>query len=52
MIDATAFEYRTGSPWTDLPVRFGSWKGAHNGLRMWAFDGIWEKSSAPPPGRR
>ncbi|PWK71185.1 transposase [Streptomyces sp. CG 926] len=43
MIDAIAFKYRTGAPWTDLPEHFGSWKGAHNRLRMWAADGTWEK---------
>ncbi|MFH8626006.1 transposase [Streptomyces vietnamensis] len=42
-IDAIAFKYRTGMPWMDLPERFGSWKGAHNRLRKWAVDGIWEK---------
>ncbi|MET7275482.1 transposase [Streptomyces flaveolus] len=43
VIDAIAFKYRTGTPWMDLPERFGSWKGAHNRLRMWAIDGTWEK---------
>lgn len=43
MIDAIAFKYRTGTPWMDLPEHFGSWKGAHNRLRMWAADGTWEK---------
>lgn len=43
VIDAIAFKYRTGTPWMDLPERFGSWKGAHNRLRMWAADGTWEK---------
>ncbi|KWT63529.1 transposase [Streptomyces albus subsp. albus] len=43
MIDAIAFKYRTGTPWMDLPERFGSRKGAHNRLRMWAADGTWEK---------
>lgn len=43
VIDAIAFKYRTGTPWADLPERFGSWKGAHNRLRMWALDGTWEK---------
>ncbi len=43
MIDAIAFKYRTGTPWTDLPEHFGSWKGAHNRLRMWAADGTWAK---------
>ncbi|MFF8010782.1 IS5 family transposase [Streptomyces parvus] len=43
VIDAIAFKYRTGTPWMDLPERFGSWKGAHNRLRMWAIDGTWER---------
>ncbi|MCX5381577.1 IS5 family transposase [Streptomyces sp. NBC_00091] len=43
VIDAIAFKYRTGIPWTDLPEHFGSWKGAHNRLRKWATDGTWEK---------
>ncbi|MGW4840209.1 IS5 family transposase [Streptomyces globisporus] len=43
VIDAIAFKYRTGTPWTDLPEHFGSWKGAHNRLRKWALDGTWEK---------
>ncbi|MFE9864907.1 IS5 family transposase [Streptomyces sp. NPDC005506] len=43
VIDAIAFKYRTGTPWTELPDHFGSWKGAHNRLRKWAADGTWEK---------
>jgi transposase len=43
VIDAIAYKYRTGTPWRDLPGRFGSWKGAHNRLRRWAADGTWEK---------
>ncbi|MFG3545762.1 IS5 family transposase [Streptomyces clavifer] len=43
VIDAIAFKYRTGTPWTDLPEHFGSWKGVHNRLRKWAADGTWEK---------
>ncbi|MFB7760551.1 IS5 family transposase [Streptomyces xiamenensis] len=43
VIDAIAFKYRTGTPWMDLPERFGSWKGVHNRLRCWAADGTWEK---------
>ncbi|MFC8290596.1 IS5 family transposase [Streptomyces sp. NPDC057242] len=43
VIDAIAFKYRTGTPWRDLPERFGSWKGVHNRLRKWAVDGTWEK---------
>jgi transposase len=43
VIDAVAWKYRTGSPWMDLPAELGSWKGAHNRLRMWAADGTWER---------
>ncbi|WP_428837660.1 IS5 family transposase [Streptomyces olivaceiscleroticus] len=43
VIDAIAFKYRTGTPWMDLPEHFGSWKGAHNRLRMWAADGTWQR---------
>lgn len=43
VIDAIAFEYRTGTPWMGLPEHLGSWKGAHNRLRRWAADGTWEK---------
>ncbi|MEU0098893.1 transposase [Streptomyces sp. NPDC006267] len=33
VIDAIAFEYRTGTPRVDLPECFGSsWKGAHSRL--------------------
>ncbi|MCX4973385.1 IS5 family transposase [Streptomyces sp. NBC_00620] len=43
VIDAIAFTYRTGTPWMSLPEHFGSWKGAHNRLRMWATDGTWRR---------
>nr|WP_279345063.1 IS5 family transposase [Streptomyces sp. PBSH9] len=43
VIDAIAFKYRTGIPWTDLPEHFGSWKGVHNRLRKWAADGTWKR---------
>ncbi|MFE2146638.1 IS5 family transposase [Streptomyces sp. NPDC059456] len=43
VIDAIAFKYRTGTPWMDLPEHFGSWKGVHNRLRVWAADGTWAK---------
>ncbi|GAA4887114.1 IS5 family transposase [Streptomyces coeruleoprunus] len=43
LIDAIAFKYRTGTPWMDLPERFGLWKGAYSCLRMWAIDGTWKR---------
>ncbi|MEU9001913.1 transposase [Streptomyces sp. NPDC048551] len=47
VIDASAFKYHRGTPWMGLPERFGSWKGAHSRLRMWAIDGTWERVFAP-----
>ncbi|MYU48405.1 transposase [Streptomyces sp. SID7803] len=54
LIDAIAFKYRTGTPWTDLPEKYGSWKGVHNRLRNWAIDGTWKRvftgcSPSPTP---
>ncbi|MFI8100326.1 transposase [Streptomyces sp. NPDC086023] len=43
VIDAIAWKYRTESPWMDLPVEFGSRKGACSRLRNWAIDGTWER---------
>ncbi|MFG2233626.1 transposase [Streptomyces sp. NPDC048723] len=43
VIDAIAFKYRTGTPCMDLPEQFGSWKGVHHRLRVWAVDGTWAK---------
>ncbi|MFG3363111.1 transposase [Streptomyces griseofuscus] len=37
--DAIAFEYRTGTPWMNLPEHFGSWKGFSNRLRLDRGDG-------------
>ena len=34
---------RTGAPWRDLPERYGSWKTAHERLRLWTADGTWDK---------
>ncbi|MBW5421653.1 transposase [Streptomyces sp. BG9H] len=48
VIDAIAVKYRLGTPWTDLPEHFGSWKGAHNQLRKWAADGTWERGAERP----
>ncbi|NBE49900.1 transposase [Streptomyces boluensis] len=45
VIDAIAFNYRTGCPWMDLPEEFGSWKGVHNRLRKWAADGSFSAGS-------
>lgn len=36
-------EYRTCSPWRDLPDELGSFQIAHKRLIRWAVDGTWER---------
>jgi len=51
--DAFAFHHRTGRSWTDLAEHSGSWRGDLHGLRKWAVDETWGRSSQPcSPGRR
>ena len=39
MINGIAWVKRTGSPWRDMPERYGPWKTAHLRFRRWAEDG-------------
>ncbi|MFE4257647.1 IS5 family transposase [Streptomyces sp. NPDC056883] len=43
VIDAIAWRFSTGAPWSHLPTRFGSWKGVYTRLRNWALDGTWHR---------
>ncbi len=42
VVEATAWRFRTGSAWRDLPERFGSWNTIYKNFRRWATDGVWE----------
>lgn len=42
MVDGVLWRTRTGSPWRDLPVGYGSWKTVYNRHRRWSADGTWE----------
>ena len=42
VVEATAWRFRTGSAWRDLPERFGSWNTIYKNFRRWAVDGAWE----------
>ena len=42
VVEATAWRFRTGSAWRDLPDRFGSWNTIYKNFRRWATDGVWE----------
>jgi transposase len=40
-IEAVLWWRRTGVPWRDLPVEFGSWKTVFNRFDRWAKRGKW-----------
>lgn len=43
VIEAVAWKYRTGSPWREVPARFGPWQTAYERLARWTADGTWER---------
>jgi transposase len=40
-IEAVPYRAKTGSPWRDLPERFGPWKSVYNRFSNWARRGHW-----------
>lgn len=43
VISAILFRERTGTPWRDLPERFGNWNTVYGRKRRWASDGTWTR---------
>jgi transposase len=43
VINGVMWRTRTGSPWRDLPKRYGHWKTVYNRHRRWSADGTWEE---------
>jgi transposase len=43
VINGILWKLRTGSPWRDVPDRYGPWKTCHERLRSWTMDGTWSK---------
>ncbi|MFE9368154.1 IS5 family transposase [Streptomyces sp. NPDC006978] len=43
VISGILFRQRTGTPWRDLPTRFGKWKTVHDRHRRWSADGTWDR---------
>jgi transposase len=41
-VEAVLFRAKTGTPWRDLPDRFGPWKSVYNRFNNWAKRGHWE----------
>jgi transposase len=43
VIEAMAWKYRIGSPWREVPERFGPWQTAYERLTRWSADGTWTR---------
>ena len=41
VVQATAWRYRTGAPWRDVPERFGNWNTIYKNFARWAEQGVW-----------
>ena len=42
VVEGVVWRFRTGSPWRDLPDRFGSWNTVFKRFDRWAKDGTWQ----------
>lgn len=40
-INAVIWIAKTGTPWRDLPGRFGNWKTIYNRFRNWSIREVW-----------
>jgi putative transposase len=43
VVEAICWKYWTGTPWRQLPARFGPWKTAYERLSRWRADGTWAR---------
>jgi transposase len=40
-VEAVLYLARTGTPWRDLPPRFGKWQAVYQRFRRWIDRGTW-----------
>jgi transposase len=50
-VEGIAWRFRTGSPWRDVPERFGNWNSIYGWFSDWCKDGTWERVLAAVAGR-
>ena len=43
VVEGIVWRCRTGSPWRDLPERFGPWNTVFKRFDRWARDGTWQR---------
>ena len=41
VVEATAWRFRTGAPWRDVPERFGNRNTIYRNFNRWAEQGVW-----------
>lgn len=41
VVEATAWRFRTGAPWRDVPERFGNWNTTYKNFNRWSEVGVW-----------
>ena len=42
-VEAVLWILRTGSPWRDLPAKFGRWHSTYMRFARWRDKGVWER---------
>ena len=42
-METVLWRVRTGSPWRDVPEKFGNWNSAFRRFRRWAENGVFER---------
>lgn len=43
MVNAMLYRAKTGTPWRDLPERYGNWKSVYSRWLRWRDGGVWQK---------
>ncbi len=43
VINGILWKLRTGTPWRDLPERYGPWQTCYDRFVRWRRDGTWER---------
>jgi transposase len=43
VVEATAWRFRTGAPWRDIPERLGNWNTIYKNFNRWADQGVWAR---------
>lgn len=50
VVEGIAWRFRTGSPWRDVPERFGNWNSIYGYFSDWCKDGTWDRVLAAVQG--